>query len=103
MASIATLGGLEIATDYVRIVRGGRGEFVEFRDEYIKKENIHIPDEAKWRHDDYWKTKVFFLEYRSNCSAYVKLYYQMRKVWYADYVPGMWYIHPSKLLYMGTK
>ena len=89
-----TLNGLLIATDYIRVVVGDRGPYIEFEDSMIVKENIHIPKEHEYR---LTYPYCFYLEYRSNDDAYVKLYHQKKTVGYADYKIGLWYISPLEL------
>ena len=91
---IRTISGLEIATDFTRIVHGGRGDYVEFRPEQIVMAHLHIPQDAQWR----LKSGVaYYEEWRSNDDANVKFYHQKRTVKYADYKIGMWYALPSEV------
>lgn len=85
-----TQSGLILANDYTRLVKGGRGDYIEFDDDQIVLENIHIPGDQKWRLTDKYKNTVFYDEWRSKCPSNVKLYFQRNFVGYADYNPGMW-------------
>lgn len=93
--------GTPIAEDYIRIVYGGRGNYVEFSDDHIIKENIHIPDNQKWRQLPQYHY-VFYDEWRSNSEGFVKLYHQRKLVNYADYQIGKWYIAEKDCL-LGEK
>lgn len=100
MNKISTPLGLVIAIDYNRIVHGGRGDYIEINPDQIIKENIHIPKDQSWR-----KTypKCYYLEYRSNDDAFIKIYYQMQLVKYADYKIGKYYISISDINLEGSE
>lgn len=86
--------GLKVASGYERVVIGDRGPYIEFCDDMIIKESIHIPIEKKWR----LKNDVcFYIEWRTNDDCYVKLYKQKHTVNYADYKIGLWYVSPFDL------
>jgi hypothetical protein len=87
--------GTPLATGYTRVVIGKRGPYVEFEEKHIKWEHFFIPAEEAYRQHN---AIVFYLEYRSRDAANVMLYFQRRKVAYADYKIGMCYIAPSDLL-----
>ena len=86
--------GLLLAIGYERVVVGDRGAYIEFTPEQIMKDNIFIPEEAKFRltHPD-----CYYIEWQSKCPSKVFIYDQRKKVAYADYIPYMFYIHPSLL------
>lgn len=94
ITSLYSSTGLPLATGYTRVVFGERGPYVEFNEEQIFKFQFHIPEETKYRFKD---KRSYYIEYRSNDSANVMLYYQLRKVAYADYKLGMYYISPKDL------
>ncbi len=85
-ATIYTSNGTPIATDYTRVVFGKRGGYVEFTPEQIVNAIIYKPSQ---RH-------VFFTEWRTE-GDHVMVYEQRRRVKYADYRVGMWYISPGDL------
>lgn len=87
---IKTKNGIPVATDFVRIVHGGRGDYVEFTKEQMIQENISIPLNTKWRLSEKWKDKVYYVEYRTTDD--VKVYYQKQTVGYADYKINYFYI-----------
>jgi len=89
MNKVYTKSSLLIADDYVRIVVGGRGSYVEFSTEQIIKDNIVIPADQAFRLLD---SNVYYDEYRTKDISNVKIYFQKRLVSYADYKVGMWYI-----------
>ncbi|MCK5017103.1 MAG: hypothetical protein KAS32_08520 [Candidatus Peribacteraceae bacterium] len=89
-----TASGLIIANGYNRVVIGDRGPYIEFIGNQIYKHNIFIPKNEKWRQ---LSPNSFYIEYRSKCDSYVKLYFQIKTVSYADYKVGLWYIDPKEL------
>lgn len=92
-----TSTGLHMATGYTRVVFGRRGPYIEFLPGQVIWDNLHIPDGEKYRLDDPWKEKVYYVEWRSNDEANVKVYEQKRTVDYADYKVGMVYASPFDL------
>lgn len=88
-----TPSGLNIAHNYVRVVIGDRGPYIEFTDEMMGS-GIHIPHEQKWRIKN---PLCFYIEYRTMDDCCVKIYKQKKVVKYADYQVGLWYISPFDL------
>jgi len=97
----STKSFLPIAIGYTRIVIGGRGPYIEFVKDHLIAENLHMPEDQKYRATDPWKQKVFYLEYRTNDVSNVKIYYQLKLVNYADYKLSMFYISPFDLIAFG--
>lgn len=83
-----------VANGYERIVFGGRGPYIEFNRDQIIYEEFFIPKNQIYRLSD---ARIYYIEFRSNDDANVKLYYQMRHVAYADYKLGYFYISPVDL------
>lgn len=92
---ICTKQGVLVAFDFNRIVYGDRGAYVEFLDEQIYHDAVQIPKEALWRLYGERGLSVYYLEYRTVDN--VMVYYQKRRVDYADYTPSRWYISPRDL------
>ncbi len=86
--------GLIVAIGYNRVVHGERGSYIEFEPEHMVAANLHIPKNQIWRQHH---QHAYYLEYRTNDSAHVKVYYQKRTVTYADYIIGKCYISPNDL------
>jgi hypothetical protein len=82
---IKTISGVVVASDFTRIVHGNRGAYVEFDTECINLDAMNI---KAMRH-------YFYTEYATIDN--IKVYFQLHKVSYADYLPGMWYISPIHL------
>ena len=85
---IRTHSGLEVATNYSRIVYGGRGAYVEFSFDQVVKTAIF---ESLTPH-------YYYREFFTRDSTHAKVYYQRHRVNYADYIPNMFYISPIFLL-----
>ena len=89
---IRTKSGVPIANGFTRVVRGGRGDYVEFTTAQIALDSLHIPEGTEWRQN----SKVaYYAEYRT--ADNVMVYFQRRIVAYADYKIGMWYVSPADL------
>lgn len=81
-----TKTGQLVATGYDRVVIGGRGPYVEFETSHMVQDNLV---ESKTRHH-------YYVELRTTIDD-VKVYMQVRRVEYADYVPGRCYASPFEL------
>ena len=89
---LTTRNGFQFATGFNRIVRGERGDYVEFDTDHILQHNVHIPQDAEFRVTPKWHKKVFYYEYCTSDDCNLKLYYQRKPVSYADYQVGKWYV-----------
>jgi hypothetical protein len=91
---VKTLSGFVIATSFRRIVYGGRGAYVEFTPNQMFMFHLTIPSSQQWRISS---RVAYYIEYRTKDESNVKVYFQLRPVVYADYIPGMLYIAPRYL------
>jgi hypothetical protein len=91
---ILSKAGILVAANFDRIVHGGRGDYVEFSDEQMAKDNLFVPDLAAWR---FYSNLCYYIEYAVKNDVKVKVYHQLKTVDYADYIIGKWYISPVKL------
>lgn len=89
-----TQSGALIAKNYVRVVIGDRGPYIEFTGKHINHEALRIPASQEWRRSH---RGCYYLELRSTDESYVKVYLQKRTVKYADYIIGCYYISPFDL------
>jgi hypothetical protein len=89
------LSHLPIATGYLRVVHGGRGDYVEFAHDQIIWANTFVPDGQKYRLRPNMNL-IYYIEHRS-VRDYVKIYEQKRTVNYADYKIGCIYIAPADI------
>jgi len=85
--SLFTSAGLLLAVGYTRIEFGKRGPYIELNQEQIQHANIHKAEVSHY----------YYEEFRSNCAANVKVYFQRKPVDYADYRVGMYYVSPFDL------
>lgn len=86
--------GIRVAIGYKRIVIGGRGPYVEFNEDQIEFKSFYIPKDQLYRLTD---KRVYYVEMRSIDENFIKLYYQLQTVAYADYKIGFLYISPYEL------
>lgn len=86
--------GTLIAKKYDRIVVGDYGAFIEFSAENAATINYVVKPGQEYRiNDPRYKDNVKYLWYTlPGEEDEVKLYYQMRTVTYADYIPGKYYL-----------
>lgn len=91
---LKTKSGTTICTGYERVVFGGRGPYVEFNKNQLIDNAFFVPNNQLYRLSD---SRIYYIEFRSNDDANVKLYYQLRCVAYADYKLGYFYISPYDL------
>lgn len=89
-----TSTGLQLAKGYERVVLGDRGPYIEFTRDQLDLEQCHIPEDQKYRLSS---KIVYYIEYRSNDDANVKVYSQLKTVKYADYKIGYLYVSPFDL------
>ena len=87
-----------VGIGYKRVVFGGRGPYVEFDDGQIIDRAFFIPRDTIYRFSD---ARIYYIEFRSNDKSFVKMYYQLSTVAYADYKIGLFYISPFDLLVDG--
>ena len=88
---IFTRCDLLVATDFMRVEHGGRGDYVEFSEEQICKFNLFVPSDQEWR---FTSSNAYYEEYRTKCDMRAKVYHQKKTVFYANYHIGYWYISP---------
>lgn len=88
--------GQTIATDYTRIVIGNRGPYVEIEEAAINLDLLSLHPRHQGRCNNL--SNYFYLWYIVQ-GSFIKVYKQLRRVDYADYVPGKFYISPFELYY----
>ena len=91
--NLVTKAGILVSSSFTRIVHGGRGAYVEFEEPNVYKENLCIPIEALWRVTN---LNCYYIEYRT-IGGNIKIYLQKKRVDYADYRIGMYYVSPIYL------
>lgn len=87
-----TLKGTQICNGYDRIVIGDYGAFIEFSEEHISS-NFIIQKGQEYRvNDEKYKKNVKYIWLTINDKSDIKIYFQKKKVLYADYKPKKYYI-----------
>jgi len=89
--------GTFFANDYIRIVHGKRGKYMELLKDQIKiklkpKYNCELPNNIIGNEPFYY----YWLEPENRTE---KIYWQARLVNYADYKIGLYYISPNLVHY----
>ena len=88
--------GTLFASEFERVVHGGRGDYIE-----LTQEQIRLPLQSKFGNSN-WNEEISsdFYYYWLYPIGYpnVKVYKQCKIVKYADYKIGYFYISPSLLL-----
>lgn len=87
--------GRPICDGYRRIVIGDYGAYVEFTKEQLNPEaNLKVKHGQEFREDNHYNCKYNWLTNEGNS---VKIYLQKARVKYADYIPGLYYIHVDEV------
>lgn len=101
---VCSIGGKIVATDYLRVVLGDYGAYVEFDEEMLTiRESMLLKEKQEWRNDPEYlekrgltkKVKYVWYVWRTERGGFqreVKVYRQLNPVKYADYLPGKFYI-----------
>jgi hypothetical protein len=90
--SLYTLNGAEICSGYDRIVVGDYGAFIEFSQEHIVSEFVIQKGQEYRVYDEKYKNNVKYIWLTINDKSNIKIYFQRRKVSYADYKPNKYYV-----------
>ena len=86
-----TPSGTHIATGYIRVVVGDYGAYLEFLPDHLFIGKI----EARFGQNPDRPVKYIWMQ--SKDASQIKIYEQKRRVSYADYKPGLYYIAPQDL------
>lgn len=98
-ASLFSLDGTQLCNGYERIVIGDYGAFVEIAPAHILRNNIRCKAGQEYRYaDERFAKNVKYLWLTVADNSDCKIYFQKKKVEYADYVPGMYYISPYEVV-----
>lgn len=89
-----------IATGYTRVVHGGRGAYLEIHPDSMVESGLEPEPKQEYRLTEEWKKLAYYAWYRTKVG-FKKVYFQYKKVNYADYLPGYYYIDPKDLTYEG--
>lgn len=97
-AALLSLDGTLLCKGYRRLVIGDYGAFIEITPEQICEDALRCKPGQEYRYQDErfaGNVKYIWLtaKDRSNC----KIYFQKKRVSYADYIPGFYYISPYEV------
>lgn len=95
MTPLYLLDGTPFSNDFVRVVHGGRGDYVELvKNQFLvelepKFKGTILPDEVS--------DEPFYYYWLQPIGRNEKVYWQIKTVSYADYKIGYYYISPEFL------
>ncbi len=90
--TLLTIKGEEICKGYDRIVVGDYGAFIEFSKPSIATNLIIQPGQEYRINDSKYAKNVKYIWLTIDDGSNVKIYYQKRKVSYASYIAGKYYV-----------
>lgn len=90
--TLQTSRGSTICNTYNRIVVGDYGAFVEFADKPEETAFIIAPGQEYRVTDERYSKNVKYIWMTVPDGSGIKIYYQKKRVTYADYLPGMYYV-----------
>ena len=94
-----SLDGTQLCIGYDRIVIGDYGAFVEISPDHILQNSLHCKVGQEYRFtDERYAKNVKYLWLTAADHSDCKIYLQKKRVDYADYVPGMYYISPYEVV-----
>lgn len=101
-AALYTLDGTLLCVGYERIVIGDYGAFIEICPGNIRKEALCCKRGQEYRmSDERFSVNIKYLWLTTKDRSDCKIYFQKKKVSYADYLPGMYYISPYEVYVEG--
>lgn len=90
--------GTMICTGYQRVVIGDYGAFIEILPTQICRNALICKKGQEYRfNDERYAKNVKYLWLTTKDASDCKIYLQKKKVDYADYVPGLYYISPYEV------
>jgi hypothetical protein len=96
--SLFTTKNSLICTGYNRIVIGDYGAFIEYDENQANKQVYCIQPGEEYRiYDPKYSKNVKYIWFTIKDKSNIKIYYQKKKVSYADYKKGMYYISPHEI------
>ena len=96
---VYTHTGTLIGEGIDRIVIGDYGAFVEISPDKVVRRNIKVKEGQEYRYlDPQFAEHVKYLWLTARDNSDCKIYFQKRKVAYADYKPGYFYISPFECI-----
>lgn len=96
---VFTREGTLIFIGYKRIVVGDYGAFIEVGKDQLVGSNIQIKEGQEYRvKDRKYKNSVKYVWLTAKDDSDIKIYYQKKKVVYADYIPEYFYVSPYEII-----
>jgi len=96
--ALYSVGGIKICSGFKRIVIGDYGAFIEISPDQICKSSLMCKPGQEYRYNDIRYAKnVKYLWLTTKNKSDCKIYLQKKKVDYADYIPGMYYVSPYEV------
>lgn len=99
ISPLYTLNGTQICNGYDRIVTGDYGAFIEFSQEHIASKFIIKKGQEYRVNDDRYKNNVKYIWLTIDDKSDIKIYFQKKKVSYADYKPKKYYVSVHEVKY----
>ena len=90
--TLYTSNRTKICNGYDRIVVGDYGAFIEFSEEHIASSFVIKRGQEYRVNDERYKNNVKYIWLTINDDSNIKIYFQKKKVSYADYKPKKYYI-----------
>ena len=96
---LRTKAGTVVCNGYTRIVVGDYGAFIEFDKEQANSDRYIIAPGQEYRiNDPKYSKNVKYIWMTIADGSNIKIYKQKKKVAYADYRSGMFYISPHECI-----
>ena len=94
-----THDGQKIANGFERIVVGDYGAYIEYDLSQVPQGIRYVLEKGQeYRVQPYWRKRVKYIWYTMpNSNPHIKIYWQLRTVSYADYLPKKFYISPFQV------
>lgn len=90
---LSTKNGMQFARSYNRVVVGDYGAFIEIDKSDIMEHVIVVAHGQEYRiNDPKYSKNVKYHWYTATDGSEIKIYKQVRRVKYADYIPGKYYV-----------
>lgn len=90
--TLYTINGSPICDGYDRIVIGDYGAFIEFSTSPYSNTYIVKPGQEFRISDKQYKNNVKYIWLTIDDGSDIKIYFQKRRVLYADYIPHKFYV-----------
>lgn len=96
--ALCSLEGTQICNGYDRIVIGDYGAYIEIDESDMNLLKIELQDGEEYRYNDpYYRKRIKYIWYTARDDSGVKIYHQQKRVPYADYVVGKYYVSPYEV------